>query len=157
MRSTAARCQGVLAEAMATHVTGMATGQAALLGEAADELADIGALLWAAEAAYAAADAARREGDPRMAAHWSRVATDWRGACETAVTPGLVADLAPVPLTRREREVAILAAAGLPAREIGERLYVSRRTVESHLARIYGKLGISSRSELAALLNDPQD
>jgi DNA-binding CsgD family transcriptional regulator len=53
--------------------------------------------------------------------------------------------------------VAILAAAGLPAREIGERLYVSRRTVESHLARIYGKLGISSRSELAALLNDPPE
>lgn len=157
MRAAAARCQGTLGEAMANHVTGMATGQAALLGEAADELADIGALLWAAEAAYAAADAARREGDPRMAAHWSRVATEWRGACETAATPGLVADLAPVPLTRREREVAILAAGGLPAREIGERLYVSRRTVESHLARIYGKLGISSRSELAALLTDPQD
>jgi ATP/maltotriose-dependent transcriptional regulator MalT len=154
MRATAARCQGALAAAMTTHVTGMATGHAALLGDAADGLADIGALLWAAEAAYAAADASRREGDPRMAAHWSRVATEWRGACETAATPGLVADLAPVPLTRREREVAILAAAGLPAREIGERLYVSRRTVESHLARIYGKLGISSRSELAALLSD---
>ncbi len=73
-----------------------------------------------------------------------------------AATPGLVADLAPVPLTRREREVAMLAADGLPAREIGERLYVSRRTVESHLARIYGKLGIGSRSELATLLNDAE-
>jgi ATP/maltotriose-dependent transcriptional regulator MalT len=157
MRATAARCQGLLPPVMATHVTGMATGQADLLGRAADGLAELGALLWAAEAAYAAADASRKAGDPRMAAHWSRVATDWRGACETAMTPGLVADLAPVPLTRREREVAILAAAGLPAREIGERLYVSRRTVESHLARIYGKLGISSRSELAALLNDPPE
>ncbi|HMX09211.1 MAG TPA: helix-turn-helix transcriptional regulator, partial [Microthrixaceae bacterium] len=73
---------------------------------------------------------------------------------ETAATPGLVADLAPVPLTRREREVAILAADGLAAREIGERLYVSRRTVESHLARVYAKLGIGSRAELASLLQD---
>ncbi|HMX66357.1 MAG TPA: helix-turn-helix transcriptional regulator, partial [Microthrixaceae bacterium] len=59
-----------------------------------------------------------------------------------------------VPLTRREREVAILAADGLAAREIGERLYVSRRTVESHLARVYTKLGIGSRAELASLLQD---
>ncbi|HPU39274.1 MAG TPA: AAA family ATPase, partial [Microthrixaceae bacterium] len=130
----AAACyQGPLVAAMADHIRAMVLGKAEALGAAADDLAGIGALLWAAEAAYSAADAARREGDPRMAAHWSRLATEWRGACETAATPGLVADLAPVPLTRREREVAILAAAGLPAREIGERLYVSRRTVESHL------------------------
>ena len=150
----ATHCQGPLVAAMADHIRAMVLGKADALGAAADDLAGIGALLWAAEAAYSAADAARREGDPRMAAHWSRVATEWRGACETAATPGLVADLAPVPLTRREREVAILAAAGLPAREIGERLYVSRRTVESHLARIYAKLGISSRSELATLMDD---
>lgn len=50
--------------------------------------------------------------------------------------------------------MAILASRGLAAREIGERLFVSRRTVESHLARIYGKLGISSRRELAKLLGD---
>lgn len=148
----ATHCQGALVAAMADHIEAMAVGRADALGAAADDLAGIGALLWAAEAAYSAADAARREGDPRMAAHWSRLATEWRGACETAATPGLVADLAPVPLTRREREVAILAASGLAAREIGERLYVSRRTVESHLARIYAKLGISSRAELATLL-----
>lgn len=157
LRVVADRCQGPLSAAITTHVRGMATGDAAQLGCAADQLADLGALLWAAEAAYAAAEASRRDGDPRMAAHWSRLAGEWRGQCEMAATPGLVADLAPVPLTRREREVAMLAADGLPAREIGERLYVSRRTVESHLARIYGKLGISSRSELAALLNDARD
>ena len=148
--------QGRLVAAMVEHIDAMAVGKADALGTAADHLADIGALLWAAEAAYSAADAARREGDPRMAAHWSRLATEWRGACETAATPGLVADLAPVPLTRREREVAILASSGLAAREIGERLYVSRRTVESHLARIYAKLGISSRAELATLMVDAQ-
>ncbi len=157
MAAAAAQCQGALVPAMAQHVAAMASGRTDDLGRAADELARLGVMLCAAEAAYGAADAARRQGDPRMAAHWSRLATDWRGACEMASTPGLIADLAPVPLTRREREVAILAAGGLPAREIGERLYVSRRTVESHLARIYGKLGIGSRAELAALLNDPPD
>ena len=154
--AVAQRCQGPLSAAISAHVQAMASGDAAELGAAADRLADLGALLWAAEAAYSAADASRRKGDPRMAAHWSRLASEWRGQCEMAATPGLVADLAPVPLTRREREVAMLAADGLPAREIGERLYVSRRTVESHLARIYAKLGISSRAELATLMVDAQ-
>ncbi|HHQ48071.1 MAG TPA: LuxR family transcriptional regulator, partial [Acidobacteria bacterium] len=48
----------------------------------------------------------------------------------------------------REREVARLAARGYTAREIAERLYISTRTVESHLARIYPKLGVASKAEL---------
>jgi DNA-binding NarL/FixJ family response regulator len=52
-------------------------------------------------------------------------------------------------LTRREREVLVVAAEGLTAREIAERLGVRERTVTTHLARIYGKLGVGNR--LAAL------
>jgi DNA-binding NarL/FixJ family response regulator len=52
-------------------------------------------------------------------------------------------------LTRREREVLAVAAEGLTAREIAERLGVRERTVTTHLARIYGKLGVGNR--LAAL------
>jgi DNA-binding NarL/FixJ family response regulator len=52
-------------------------------------------------------------------------------------------------LTRREREVLEVAAEGLTAREIAERLGVRERTVTTHLARIYGKLGVGNR--LAAL------
>jgi DNA-binding NarL/FixJ family response regulator len=52
-------------------------------------------------------------------------------------------------LTRREREVLSIAAEGITAREIAERLGVRERTVTTHLARIYGKLGVGSR--LAAL------
>jgi DNA-binding NarL/FixJ family response regulator len=137
---------------MADHAAALAADRSEGLGDAAARLAAMGALLWAAEAAFAAAEAARREGDPRAAAAWSRRATDWRDACEAAATPGLVADLAPVPLTQREREVALLASQGLASREIGERLFVSRRTVESHLARVYDKLGIRSRYQLADLL-----
>lgn len=52
-------------------------------------------------------------------------------------------------LTRREREVLVIASEGLTAREIAERLGVRERTVTTHLARIYGKLGVGNR--LAAL------
>jgi two-component system, NarL family, response regulator DevR len=48
-------------------------------------------------------------------------------------------------LTEREREVLTVAAEGLTARQIGERLGVRERTITTHLARIYGKLGVGSR------------
>ena len=51
-------------------------------------------------------------------------------------------------LTRRELEVARLAAEGYTAAEIGRRLNIVDRTVESHLANAYSKLGISSRLQL---------
>jgi DNA-binding NarL/FixJ family response regulator len=54
-----------------------------------------------------------------------------------------------VRLTERERQVLVVAAEGLTAREIAERLGVRERTVTTHLARIYGKLGVGSR--LAAI------
>ena len=51
-------------------------------------------------------------------------------------------------LTRRELEVARLAAEGYTATEIGRRLNIGARTVESHIASAYSKLGISSRLQL---------
>jgi DNA-binding NarL/FixJ family response regulator len=48
-------------------------------------------------------------------------------------------------LTEREVEVITLAAEGLTAREIGERLDLRERTVTTHLGRIYGKLGVGTR------------
>ena len=46
----------------------------------------------------------------------------------------------------------MLAAHGVPNREIAQRLVVSVRTVESHLAQTYRKLGVSDRRELAELM-----
>jgi DNA-binding CsgD family transcriptional regulator len=51
-------------------------------------------------------------------------------------------------LTPREHEVLALAATGLTTRAIAGRLHVSERTVESHLSRIYAKLGIGGRGDL---------
>jgi predicted ATPase/DNA-binding CsgD family transcriptional regulator len=53
-------------------------------------------------------------------------------------------------LTRREKEIAALVAAGLGNREIAARLYLSKRTVDSHMEHIFTKLGISSRTQLAS-------
>jgi DNA-binding CsgD family transcriptional regulator len=51
-------------------------------------------------------------------------------------------------LTRREREVAQLAAQGLSAKEIAVQLAIGERTVETHLARAYAKLGLASKIDL---------
>jgi DNA-binding CsgD family transcriptional regulator len=56
-------------------------------------------------------------------------------------------------LTPHELQVAQLAADGLTNREIGQRLYLSHRTVSSHLYRIFPKLGVVSRSELRAAVS----
>jgi DNA-binding CsgD family transcriptional regulator len=53
-------------------------------------------------------------------------------------------------LTPSERDVSDLVAAGLTNREIGERLFVSPRTVETHVGHVFVKLGLSSRAALAA-------
>jgi DNA-binding CsgD family transcriptional regulator len=55
-------------------------------------------------------------------------------------------------LTATERQIARLAAAGLTNQAIAERVFVSRKTVEANLARVYRKLGISSRAQLAHAL-----
>ncbi|MCX2746853.1 helix-turn-helix transcriptional regulator [Arthrobacter sp. MI7-26] len=53
-------------------------------------------------------------------------------------------------LTEQEKSVAGLVASGLSNKDAAAELYVSVKTVQYHLTRIYMKLGISSRSELAA-------
>ncbi|WP_063772100.1 AAA family ATPase [Kitasatospora mediocidica] len=58
-----------------------------------------------------------------------------------------------VSLTSREREVAELVAEGLTSAAIADKLVLSPRTVESHIARIYRKTGVSSRAALAVIVS----
>ena len=63
-------------------------------------------------------------------------------------------DESAVRLTRREREIAGLLAQGLSNREIAETLVMAQRTAEGHVARILGKLGLSSRDQVAAWMHE---
>lgn len=71
----------------------------------------------------------------------------------TAAGLWLPTDTTAVRLTRREAEIASLAAAGLSSKEIAIRLTLSVRTVDSHLSRIFSKSGVRSRRELATVLH----
>jgi DNA-binding CsgD family transcriptional regulator len=57
--------------------------------------------------------------------------------------------MGPASLTARELEVARLAALRLTAAEIAHELFISRRTVEGHLANVYAKLGVHSKREFS--------
>lgn len=63
-------------------------------------------------------------------------------------TPHTSNDLPLDKLSKREREVYLLLAAGLPNRAIAKKLFISSRTVEAHLARVLKKLGFKSTTEL---------
>jgi predicted ATPase/DNA-binding NarL/FixJ family response regulator len=83
------------------------------------------------------------------------------GAPAAALTGPAAIDVAPAGhwelLTAREREVAGLVARGMTNKDIASRLVVSKRTVDAHLEHILGKLGYSSRREVAALASQERD
>lgn len=70
----------------------------------------------------------------------------------TGLTIAARSDMAPPVLTAQERQIAELAATGLSNKEIGARLFLSHRTVGSHLHRLFPKLGVTSRAALRAAL-----
>lgn len=108
---------------------GRRTEATADLEEALDIFGSMGAQGWEAQTKRALADAA----------------SDTTGAVRG---PAPVA--APTPLTPQELQVVALVATGMTNREIAGELFVSTRTVDSHLGRINTKLGITTRSELTA-------
>lgn len=151
LEDVADRSDGRLLPATVMHARALRDGDAEGLDAAARELADIGAVLWAAEAYAQACDIAARTADrPRASLLRSRaVALIQR--CPGAVTPA-IRGLRVTPLTRREHEVAMLAASGLTSPRIADQLVVSVRTVDNHLASVYRKLDIAGRDELPEAL-----
>lgn len=84
----------------------------------------------------------------RLGAHqWATRAANELEASGVAV--GITPDEAFDGLTALDRQIAQLVVAGLTNKEIGQRLYLSHRTVGGHLSRMYPKLGVKSRAALA--------
>ncbi|MFJ3881766.1 ATP-binding protein [Streptomyces sp. NPDC090077] len=125
---------------------------------AAREAARGGATLWEAQALVVGSALTGRAGDPGTAAdRWQRgrrLAEAGGSRLLTGLADLFPPDPArpPLPhLTPREREIAELVAEGLTTPAIAARLYLSPRTVDTHLSHIYRKTGITTRAALAAL------
>ncbi|MFJ2932406.1 AAA family ATPase [Streptomyces sp. NPDC087219] len=131
--------------------------------DAARESARSGAVLREAHSLLLAAPQTHAAGDG------TRAAAQWRRGRRLAVEGGarMLVDLAdrtrPAPpegaaggrlavLTPREREISVLVAEGLTNQAVADRLCLSPRTVESHVARVYRKTGVESRAALASLV-----
>jgi DNA-binding CsgD family transcriptional regulator len=145
--------QGRWVGIFSAHASALATDDADQLGEVSQRFEQIGAMALAMEAAQQAADAYARGGDQRSAARLANRATQLSAHVDADLRPSALGLAGADPLTQREREVAELAADGLSSKVIGERLFVSTRTVESHLLRIYAKLGVRTRAELTEVLS----
>nr|WP_227371096.1 LuxR C-terminal-related transcriptional regulator [Mycobacterium fragae] len=140
-----------LTDAFAAHARGLATRNGALLDAAADRFAVMPALALAADAAAQAAREHARAGH-RGKELESSTRAHWLASQGGVKTPAVDAAAQPLPITDREREIAMLVTTGLSNREIADRLSVSVRTVDGHLYRIFAKLGIERRDQLVRLV-----
>lgn len=144
--------EGRWAQAFAAHAVALREGDGHQLERVGDRFSEIGASLHGAETLAQASQAFEQVGLRSRAAGAARRSRQLAATCEGARTPILTAAAQPPGMTRREREVAELAARGLSNQEIADRLVVSVRTVEGHLHQAFAKLGISQRGDLATAL-----
>lgn len=144
---------------LADHADALRTGDGRVLETVADRFAERGLVVLAAEAATQAGAAHRATGSTDGVRRTTARAAVLTAQFDALSTPALEAPHEVVELSRRELDVARLAADGLTNAAIAERLVVSVRTVESHLYQAFAKLGVDSRAELAPLVRarEPQD
>jgi DNA-binding NarL/FixJ family response regulator len=152
LEALASGLDGPFPSTAAAHATAVRTNDPARLTEAAEAFGALGFSLVAAEIAARAAAAWSASGLLARAVAAAQAKDAYLSRCETTTAPSLLTAVPLVGLTRREWEVAGLAARGLSNAEIARRLLVSVRTVESHLYMAYEKLGVTDRAELTAIL-----
>jgi DNA-binding CsgD family transcriptional regulator len=146
--------EGPMAGLIAVHSKAIADHDAAGLMLVADLFAARQLHLFAAEAAAAGVTGLREIRSPQLASA-SAVLAEMLNRCPHVRSPAL-ASTRP-RLTDREHQVARLAAAGVSSKQIADRLFLSARTVDNHLLRVYAKLGIGGRAELGAMLRTLAD
>jgi DNA-binding CsgD family transcriptional regulator len=152
LRELATLVEGDLTPARAEHTAALIAHDVAALRRVSEIFEAKGAWLLAAEAAASAAVRLRRAGDPRNAVAVELAAARLARQCQGAITPALRTIETQAMLSKREIEVAALAAAGMSNKDIASSLGVSVRTAENHLQRVYEKLGVARRADLAQAL-----
>ena len=153
--TAAGRISGPLPQSVSLHAHALATRDPGLLRDASQQFEEMGAILFAAEAAYAAARAFQDAGDAHLSARSIFRGRALHARCQDAVIPWVSGVHSVAALTTREQEIALLAAAGLPDLAIANELGLSIRTVQNHLTHGYAKLGVASRQALPEALLRP--
>ena len=148
----AANSDSALVAARSLYAAAIVADDPAQLEQAAGAMEAVSCDLAASELLSAAAEALRELGLPRAAQSMMVKANAAAERTEGARSFRLTRLDTVVPLTAREREIAGLAASGVPSKEIADRLYLSVRTVNNHLQNAYTKLGVSSRADVARIL-----
>jgi len=154
LEDLAGRVDGGFVVARAAYANAVAARDSQALRDVSKAFEALGAHLYAAEASVEAAAVARRGGRPRDATADEHRAGQLLSRCEGAVTPIVKTITARARLTPGELDAAVQAATGRSNKQIAADSHISVRTVENHLQRVYEKLGISSRRELADALRD---
>ncbi|WP_104168389.1 LuxR C-terminal-related transcriptional regulator [Arthrobacter sp. SX1312] len=147
LTGAAARVEGAYAAVCALYAQAVSSGDAELFARAMEHAHAIGDSGLARDCATRAIQTAQLLGARSVLRDIQRRARDLFGdITEMELSSALER------LTRREREVARLAARGASNKEIAARIEVTSRTVEGHLYQIYSKLHLRARSELADLV-----
>lgn len=157
LREIAAQVECDYPTLLADHAEALRSGDGRALEEVCEQFRQRGLDLHAAEAAAHAVVAHRATGSAEGARRAGARVSGLSGRIDPVATPALAEPTETTPLSRRELDVARLAAQGLTNAAIAERLVVSVRTVESHLYQAFGKLGIERRAELTTLLTGPSE
>ncbi|MGU3435976.1 helix-turn-helix transcriptional regulator [Actinomycetes bacterium M1A6_2h] len=142
--------EGELATVLLHAVRALASDSGSESLTAATEAEKIGLWLHAAELCMHAARSFDADGAARDGAAARRRANVLAQQCGSPSTPLLRTDGGHA-LSSREAEVARLAAGGSTNKQIADVMVLSPRTVETHLSKVFAKLGIGTRAELAAL------
>jgi DNA-binding CsgD family transcriptional regulator len=156
LAALATQVDGALVSARAAYANALAARDSTALDQVSRDFEALGAILYAAEASAEATVVLRRAGKARQATAAEQRAARLLARCEGAATPPMRTITARVRLTPGELEAALQAAAGRSNKQIAADMLLSVRTVENHLQRVYEKLGVSGRHELAdALVDQP--
>ena len=146
--------EGLLGKAIGLHAQAVISGRGKDFELAASAFAPMSFSLTASELWAEAAAAYRREGLQARSTKAAKKSHEMADLCEGAkLRPVSLADEVE-PLSRRQREVALMAAQGASNAEIASALSLSVRTVESHLYAAFAKLGLTARDELTSVMAD---